>query len=201
MDSIIQYIKKKSSTEFLDPVKIKKVVLLPNNLLNKLDNKYIYNRIFKELFINQIILLIIIVFFINIFFYTFFYNKNFKNDRDIFLISVIPSIYNYLYGVVMWNDFIFGNIISTLVGYFANNYLYNYFNYYFIITIIIFCSSVLMLIFNSFSIPGLVYGLVGFTLIKKINTDYLKYIPYVISCFIIMNIVIYINNFLIKNFD
>jgi len=54
-----------------------------------------------------------------------------------------------------------------------------------------------MLLFNSFSIPAMVYGLLGYTLIQKVKTDYLKYIPYVLISFIIMNIIIYINNFLI----
>lgn len=197
---IITFFKKNLASEFLDSSDKKQIILIPDKLFQKLDNNYIYNRILKELFINRIFLLIIITFFLNIFFKLLFYNINFKHDRDIFLMSIIPSIYNYLYGVVTWNDFIIGNIICTIIGYFANTYLYNYFNYYIIVTFIIFISSVLMLLFNSFSIPGMIYGLLGYTLIQKVKTDYLKYIPYVLIGFIVMNIIIYINNFLIISF-
>jgi ABC-type phosphate transport system permease subunit len=194
---IITFLKKNLASEFLETSDKKQIILIPEKLFQKLDNNYIYNRILKELFINQIFLLIIITFFLNIFFKLLFYNINFKHDRDIFLMSIIPSIYNYLYGVVTWNDFIIGNIICTIIGYFANTYLHNYLNYYIIVTFIIFISSALMLLFNSFSIPAMVYGLLGYTLIQKVKTDYLKYIPYVLISFIIMNIIIYINNFLI----
>jgi hypothetical protein len=51
-----------------------------------------------------------------------------------------------------------------------------------------------MLLFNCFSVPALVYGLIGITLIKQLGIDYLKYIIYIVLGFIIIRSVVFINN-------
>jgi hypothetical protein len=195
------FFNKKLATEFLKSSKNKKIVLLPTNLINNLDNTKIYNRIIYEFIMNYIILFIIILFFLDLIFKYFFYDIKFKYAPHIFIISIIPSIYNYLNGLSNWNDFIVGNTIVTISSYILNIYLYKFINYYFIQVFIIFISSLLMLLFNCFSIPAMVYGLIGITLIKQLGIDYLKYIIFIVFGFIIIRSVVFINNQIIKNYN
>ena len=128
--NIINYIKKNLATEFLKKPSNKQFVLLPNKLINKLDKTKIISRIIIELIINHIILFIIILFFLDLIFQNFFYDIKFKYAPHIFLISIIPSIYNYLKGLSSWNDFIIGNSIVTITSYLLNINLYKYIHYY-----------------------------------------------------------------------
>jgi hypothetical protein len=192
--TIVDYIEQKSATEFLNPTKNKQIVLLPTNLINLLDTTKIFGRIINEFIINHIILFIIILFFLDLIFQHFFYDIRFRYAPHIFLISIIPSIYNYLNGLSSWNDFIIGNTIVTITSYLLNIKLYKYINYYIIQVLIILTASILMLLFNCFSVPALVYGLIGITLIKQLGIDYLKYIIYIVLGFIIVRSVVFINN-------
>jgi hypothetical protein len=192
---------KKLATEFLTPSKNKQFVLLPTKLINKLDKTTIVGRIINEIIINHISLFIIILFFLDLIFQYFFYDIRFKYAPHIFLISIIPSIYNYLNELSNWNDFIIGNTIVTITSYFLNINLYKYINYYLIQVLIICISSILMFLFNCFSVPAMVYGLIGITLIKQLGIDYLKYIIYIVLGFIIIRSVVFINNQIIKNYN
>ena len=137
--TIVDYIKQHSATEFLKPTKNKQIVLLPTNLIKLLDTNKIIGRIINEFIINHIILFIIILFFLDVIFQHFFYDIRFRYAPHIFLISIIPSIYNYLNGLSSWNDFIIGNTIVTITSYLLNIKLYKYVNYYIIRTNLYHC--------------------------------------------------------------
>ena len=58
-----------------------------------------------------------------------------------------------------------------------------------------------MLLFNCFSVPAMVYGLIGITLIKQLGIDYLKYIIYIVLGFIIIRTTVFVNNQIIKSIN
>lgn len=188
-----------AATEFMDTDKkiffLKKTVL-PYKYLNSLDKKYFINRVIIELFYYHILLflLVIIILYLTI---TFLFQKNkIRNVIDIFLISVVPSIYSYMNSNNSWNHYVIGNIISAFVAYFVIRYLKKYLHYIVLQFIIILASFMFMILFNSIDIAGLTYGLIGYDLVDKIGYDgYVnKWIIYVIVSFIILKIVLYLND-------
>lgn len=188
-----------AATEFMNTDKkiffLQKTVL-PYKYLNNLDKKYFINRVIIELFYYHILLflLVIIILYLTITF--LFQKKKVRNVIDIFLISVVPSIYSYMNSSNSWNHYVIGNIISAFVAYFVIRYLKKYLHYIVLQFIIILTSFMFMILFNSIDIAGLTYGLIGYDLVDKIGYDgYVnKWIIYVIVSFIILKIVLYLND-------
>ena len=199
--SIENVINKKAATELINNTNtpIPRTVK-PVHILNKLNQQIFIDRVIIEFIQCHVILFMIIFYILHLIFQTFFYNKKFNDISHIFLISIIPSVFAYLNGQTKWNDYIIGNAISAITSYFVNMYLNLYLHYILREFVIILISIVLMLLCNSFSIPALIYGLIGYSLVSKLGTDYVyKYLIYVVLSFFIMSAVIYINNIILTH--
>lgn len=170
--------------------------ILPNKYLNTLDKKYFINRVIIELFVYHILLFLIVIIILYITISPLFHTKKLKDIINIFLISIVPSIYSYMNSSNSWNHYVIGNIISAFVAYFVIRYLKKYLHYIILQFIIIIGSFMLMILFNSIDIAGLTYGLIGYDLVDKIGYDgYVnKWIIYVIVSFIILKIILYLND-------
>ena len=197
-----------TATEFINTDKKKNSLqktVLPDKYLNSLDKKYFINtsrRIYFlhiiELFVYHILLFLFVIIILYITISPLFHTKKLKDVINIFLISVVPSIYSYMNTNNSWNHYVIGNIISAFVAYFVIKYLKKYLHYIILQTIIIIGSFMFMILFNSIDITGLTYGLIGYDLVDKIGYDgYVnKWIIYVIVSFIILKIILYLNDVL-----
>jgi hypothetical protein len=174
------------------------LLLYPKFLVDKLklhDN--IFTKILIQFIKNNIFIFIIIFYIVHCIFYLFFYDIVFEDFSSyIFLIATVPSIYHYLNGFIVWNEFIFGSIIVCLIAYYINIYLHDYFSYFILEMIIIIGSVFLMLLCGSYSMPALLYGFNSYNVIKKIKFKFVyQYCIYILLCFIVMEIVILLYNY------
>ena len=190
-----------TATEFINTDKKKNSLqktVLPDKYLNSLDKKYFINRVIIELIVYHILLFLFVIIILYITISPLFHTKKLKDVINIFLISVVPSIYSYMNTNNSWNHYVIGNIISAFVAYFVIKYLKKYLHYIILQTIIIIGSFMFMILFNSIDITGLTYGLIGYDLVDKIGYDgYVnKWIIYVIVSFIILKIILYLNDVL-----
>lgn len=196
----VSYVINNSVTEYKNIHKQKNPlqrVVLPK-YLDQLDKSKIVNRIIIEMFQFHILLFIIVYIFLHIVVSPLFNTNKLKRVQDLFLISLITSIYYYMNNVGKWNHYIVSNIITSLVAYIVITYFSQYFNYFITQIFIIIISFIVMMIFNSTHISALAYGLIGYSLVDKIGLDgyVFKWIIYVITSFFILKLVIYLNNLL-----
>lgn len=174
------------------------LLLYPKFLVDKLklhDN--IFTKILIQFIKNNIFIFIIIFYIVHCIFYLFFYDIVFEDFSSyIFLIATVPSIYHYLNGFIIWNEFIFGSMIVCLIAYYINIYLHDYFSYFILEMIIIIGSVFFMLLCGSYSMPALLYGFNSYNVIKKIKFKFVyQYFIYILLCFIVMEIVILLYNY------
>jgi hypothetical protein len=178
------------------------LLLYPKFVIDKLNlNNNIFSKILIQFIKNNIFIFIIIFYIVHSIFYLFFYDIVFEDFSSyIFLIATVPSIYHYLSGNIVWNEFIFGSIIVCLITYYLNIYLHNYLSYFLLEILIIISSVFLMLLCGSYSMPALLYGFNSFNVIKKIKFKFVyQYCIYILLCFIVMEIIIFLyNHFIIQ---
>jgi hypothetical protein len=201
--NIIKFFTQITATEYIYlNKKINHTIILPYHYLNSLDQSNFINRIIIELFIHHILLFIIIIFLLHYIISPLFNTTKLKDSINIFLITIIPTIYSYMNEDTPWNKYIISNIISAIIGYFVVIIFSKYFNYFILqIIIIIFC-VIIMVFFNLLDINSIIYGLIAYSLVPKIGLDYIsKWVIYVILSFIIVLIVLYINNRIIQNYN
>ena len=176
------------------------LLLYPKFLIDKLT---LHNNLFSKIIIqfikNNIFVFILIFYIVHCIFYLFFYDIVFEDFSSyIFLIATVPSIYHYLSGNIIWNEFIFGSIIVCLIAYYINIYLHSYFGYFILETLIIIISVFLMLLCSSYSMPALLYGFNSYHVIKKIKFKFVyQYCIYILLCYIVMTLVIVLYNLFI----
>jgi len=199
------FIKENTATEFTNINKCidsTKITLLPYHFLNTLDKKYILNRFIIEVIIYHVLLFIITIYLLHLVVKPIFNNNKLKDVTDIFLISLVPSIYSYMNGNTLWNGYIIANIISSITGYLVITYMGKYLRYIFLQMTIIIISFVFMILFNSIDVTAITYGLSAHNLVNKIGTDYIyKWLLYVIASFIILQVVLYTNDTIIAYYN
>jgi len=203
--NMIKFFGKFTATEYIhlnENINQTTITLLPYHYLNSLDQSKFFNRVIIELFVYHILLFIIIIFLLHFIISPLFNTNKLKDSIHIFLITLIPSIYSYMNGYSSWNKYIISNIISSIIGYFVIIFFSKYFNYFILqFTIIILC-VIIMMFFNSLDIGAMIYGLIAYNLVPKIGLDYIyKWVIYVILSFIIILIVLYINDTIIQNYN
>jgi len=176
------------------------LLLYPKFLIDKfnLDNN-IFSKILIQFIKNNILIFILIFYIVHCIFYLFFYDIVFEDFSSyIFLIATVPSIYHYLNGYLVWNEFIFGSMIVCLITYYINIYLHNYLGYFVLEMLIIIISVFLMLLCGSYSMPALLYGFNSYNVIKQIKFKFVyQYFIYILLCFIVMELVILLYNYFI----
>jgi len=176
------------------------LLLYPQFLVDKLNlDNNIFSNILIQFIKNNIFIFIIIFYIVHCIFYLFFYDIVFEEFSSyIFLIATVPSIYHYLNGYLVWNEFIFGSMIVCLTAYYINIYLYDYLGYFILEMLIIIISVFFMLLCGSYSMPALLYGFNSYNVIKQIKFKFVyQYFIYILLCFIVMEIIILLYNYLI----
>jgi hypothetical protein len=151
-----------------------------------LDNN-IFSKILIQFIKNNIFVFILIFYIVHCIFYLFFYDIVFEEFSSyIFLIATVPSIYHYLNGYIIWNEFIFGSMIVCIVTYYINIYLHNYLGYFILEILIIILSVFLMLLCGSYSMPALLYGFNSYNVIKQIKFKFVYQYFIYIFCYVLL---------------
>ena len=89
-------------------------------------------------------------------------------------------------------------MIVCLTTDYINIYLHNYLGYFILEILIIIISVFLMLLCGSYSMPALLYGFNSYNVIKQIKFKFVyQYFIYILLCFIVMEIIILLYNYLI----